>query len=661
MWDSKQRAIINQPADARLLVDAGPGTGKTAVACGRVARLIDCEGLSPSRIWVISFTRVAVQEIQDRIRSYLDHADGCNGVVIATLDSHTWRIHSGYDGSIRLGSYEENISGMLRMIRENEDVQEYLTSVEHLIVDEAQDTVGVRADLLMEIFRRLDPSSGITVFADEAQAIFGWAHRGRNGGASGPVTNLAERIRGGEYPGFTVRRLHTIHRTRSPGLAKILSGVRKQVMAPATDPGARFNTVRAEIIQNAHGRYPVLPLGPDSRAERDCFILHRKNIDAVITSENLGTTPHRMRLGWRYAGYIQPWLGALLGQCPNPKLSREEFDGLWLEAMAGASMNAPAPDEAWEMLLRHGLDVDGRRVDLFRLRGRLADQSPPLEFCRRDIGPAGPMVSTVHASKGREADLVYLNLTPGHWTWNKNIDEETRVLFVGASRARKRLHVIEGGGTAEAAWTARGRIYTSMGGEGWVRVLLRPDSDITPEGVAGTRYFHDASAVKLSQKHLAELTDQITACRAWLDNESGEFYRLVPSTVFPEGSNLKENTLTVLGSPVLMADLHEIKKKVTGRDALVPDYIDQMRMMGVQTIVLPPDSPGLTAIHEPWSTSGFMLAPLLFGYPELQFVSVDRGRRRRETDARFDYPLLDFGPDRPASGHHGHDCENRYY
>src|SRR5690606_32473349 len=74
-WDGEQISIIHAPPDARLLVDAGPGTGKTAVACGRVAHLIDQARLSPSRICIISFTRIAVQEIQARIRRYLRRPD----------------------------------------------------------------------------------------------------------------------------------------------------------------------------------------------------------------------------------------------------------------------------------------------------------------------------------------------------------------------------------------------------------------------------------------------------------------------------------------------------------------------------------------------------------------------------------------------------------
>ena len=64
---------------------------------------------------------------------------------------------------------------MLNLVRQDENVAEYLGSVEHLVVDEAQDIVGIRSDLVVEIVRKLPSSCGVTVFADEAQAIYGFA------------------------------------------------------------------------------------------------------------------------------------------------------------------------------------------------------------------------------------------------------------------------------------------------------------------------------------------------------------------------------------------------------------------------------------------------------------------------------------------------------
>src|ERR1700727_1249402 len=140
-WDSSQENVIQSDRSARLIVEAGPGTGKTAVSCARLAFLIKKEGVNPPRCWMISFTRTAVAEIRARLYSYL--GEDAFAVKVATIDSQAWAIHSGSDSAASLtGSYEQNIEHVTEMIRSDPDVQEYIEGIEHLIVDEAQDFVG---------------------------------------------------------------------------------------------------------------------------------------------------------------------------------------------------------------------------------------------------------------------------------------------------------------------------------------------------------------------------------------------------------------------------------------------------------------------------------------------------------------------------------------
>ena len=59
-WDPKQKTIIECDEDSLCLIEAGPGSGKTAVACARVARLVQEGELEPSRILLTGFTRTTV-------------------------------------------------------------------------------------------------------------------------------------------------------------------------------------------------------------------------------------------------------------------------------------------------------------------------------------------------------------------------------------------------------------------------------------------------------------------------------------------------------------------------------------------------------------------------------------------------------------------------
>src|SRR5690606_36997235 len=50
-FDDAQLSVIQAHVSARLIVNAPPGTGKTAIACARVASLLG-RGVPPHQIWV---------------------------------------------------------------------------------------------------------------------------------------------------------------------------------------------------------------------------------------------------------------------------------------------------------------------------------------------------------------------------------------------------------------------------------------------------------------------------------------------------------------------------------------------------------------------------------------------------------------------------------
>ena len=54
-----------------LLCIAGAGAGKTRVLTERIRRLVQIDGISPSRILAITFTRKAAKEMKDRLERAL--------------------------------------------------------------------------------------------------------------------------------------------------------------------------------------------------------------------------------------------------------------------------------------------------------------------------------------------------------------------------------------------------------------------------------------------------------------------------------------------------------------------------------------------------------------------------------------------------------------
>lgn len=66
--DARRRALLDH--GSTLLVEAGAGTGKTALMAGRVCLLL-ASGLAPREIVAITFTEAASSELRERIERYV--------------------------------------------------------------------------------------------------------------------------------------------------------------------------------------------------------------------------------------------------------------------------------------------------------------------------------------------------------------------------------------------------------------------------------------------------------------------------------------------------------------------------------------------------------------------------------------------------------------
>ena len=622
-WDQSQREVIGAAANDRLLVGAGPGTGKTAVACGRVSQLIDQEGLEPSRIWLISFTRTAVREIRDRIAEYLEDATAAYAVKIATLDSHAWTIHSGFDtSSIFPASYDENIHGMLTLLRTDESVADYVESVEHLVVDEAQDIVGIRAELVIEIIRKLSLSSGVTVFADEAQAIYGFAddREVREGEVGEPP--LPEKIRRWSEGGFRECELTEVHRTESRQLLTIFSDTRRKVLTTTDQTEDKLVVIRNEVIRLAHGKAPSVVAGARA-AQEDMFILYRRRCDVLLATSMLAQQciPHRVRMSGLPV-CLASWIGAALSEHTEADLRQAVFSELWTDRVQDTSLETCDANDAWAHLVR----IAGRTrtvVDMRVLRQRLGRKQPPAELCHAEMGIRGPVVGTIHASKGREADTVHLMLSRAE-ALNIDQDEEARVVFVGATRGRSRLLTGQGYRQFASRVEDSGRAYSLLKRrQPRAQVEIGRDTDFDAAGLSGRNLFASSNEVRASQVRIRCFADESISLVAEIDRAADFVYRLK--------ENEQGKCLAVLSQSV-NRDLFKVAKAVQGKlgggRRRTPNRIRHLHVRGVRTIVLPPDAPEGETLYDPWRSSGIMLAPLVLGYSTAFFPCWGKRRGR---------------------------------
>lgn len=611
-WDPSQQAVILAPATARMLVDAGPGTGKTAVACARIANLIEQGLVEPVNCLIVSFTQTAVHELRGRIGAYLSDPAVASGIRVVTLDAYAWSIRSGFDEAASLtGSYEQGIASALQVILDNPDAAEYLERVEHVIIDEAQDIIGVRADFVCELAKKLDPECGITAFADEAQAIYGFA----DGSATQSLEDdsnkepLPQRLRRTEE--FTGAMLKKVHRTASPVLAEIFTTVRRMVLDQKEEPATRANNVRA-AIERLVGDPNLQARKIDSSTLADAsLVLFRRRAEALQASALLHDVPHRLRLGGLPA-CLAPWIGACFFDVTARRISRGDFNVLWRQRAVGILPDAGSPDVAWNQLSVVA-GIQGGFVDIQSLRRALGRRQPPPELCSPDFGADGPVLGTIHGSKGREADNVLLFL-PTRNDPHTEFDEETRIMFVGATRARRDLRA----GTGFQMWAANlpqsGRAYSYLARNGKQALMteIGRDGDLRATGLVGRNFFSESDAAWAQQRCL-ELGAKPDIATASQLAQMGFSY-----AVAVEG----ERPIAVLSKGV-QDDLRLLAKILSGErkgGLLPPLNIRHVRLTGVRTLVLPPDDPDCERLHQPWASSGFMLAPTIIAYTKIWFL-----------------------------------------
>ena len=600
-WDEGQWNVISASCNDRIIVEAGPGTGKTAVACRRLAYLIEEENLASTNTWMISFTRVAVKEILSRLHSYV--GDESYGIRVATIDSHAWAIHSGHDARATLtGTYEQNIERVIELLETNEDVAEELKQVEHVVIDEAQDIVGVRAEFIETLVNRLSPSCGVTLFVDEAQAIYNFSDESIFKHKKSTTKPLHERIKALRERDFNTAKLTTIHRTSIKDLQSIFSDVREEIVDPKNHhPGIHENTAQRIMDLATENVEDEIDIKIDEFSP-NTLLLYRTRAE-VLQASQFSKRPHKVRMS-EYGPTLPAWLAQCFWDYTDKFLSKDSFFELWMERLSEKVRTVSDAERRWGKLIR----VAGRRdgvVNMEWLTKRLSQKRPPVELAVAEYGLKGPIAGTVHASKGRESENAVVLLPKG--SSFKDIDEEveeTRVLFVGATRAKSCLVVRNAGNTLWAKTLDSGRMFRATKNRSF-QVEIGRDGDILPKGLVGRRALSRENA-NIAQNYLSKRASRVSSFNLEADPSLDWNYRIKTE---------KMGLCLGVMSPEIRYDAWEILKINKQSDVrFPPKTVKRVKCLGSRTIVLSENDSELEELHKPWSESGFLLAPRLVSF-----------------------------------------------
>lgn len=412
--DREQAEVVSIDPSTRQVVVAGPGSGKTHVVSHLVERLVMDEGLDPVRgVLVLSFSNAAVHAVQARMRGR-----DVPPVPVRTIDSLASRVvRDCTDDEVERMSFEDRIRRGTELVLEGE--WDDLEDVDHLVVDEVQDVVGVRADFVLALLRSMRPDAGATLLGDPAQAIYDFQLAAEGGG-----TTSADLLAAVRTDGARNVVLNGQYRASSRD-AKGAVALRQ----PGTDEADPYDVedywndvVHAGSVTDAWG---VLKTRGGTTA-----YLTATNGQALLVAQELRSAGARVAVQRGAQDQsLAAWIGVVMESMPGNSVSKEDFS----RALGVADPTVDA-DVAWRAL-RSVAGARGRELDKVALATRLTGRTtyPPELRAQADTQA---VVSTVHRAKGLEFDHVVLV----DFASQRGLDEDeayrARTRFVAVTRAK---------------------------------------------------------------------------------------------------------------------------------------------------------------------------------------------------------------------------------
>lgn len=176
-WD-----VVRHPFEGHLLVNAGPGAGKTKVLVGRIAHLIREQNIDPSQIVVLAFNRAVVSEIRMRIRDLfqtLGYAAYARRLRVSTFHTLAY-VSLARDGVDLKGQETGDVMADFarRMRSDNRFAETVARDVRCILVDEFQDVTDDIYSVIRGMYRGSGERAGVMVIGDDDQDILRWNRPG---------------------------------------------------------------------------------------------------------------------------------------------------------------------------------------------------------------------------------------------------------------------------------------------------------------------------------------------------------------------------------------------------------------------------------------------------------------------------------------------------
>ncbi len=470
--------VIRSSLDTRILVNAGPGTGKTHTVIEKLKYIVKNEDdVDLEEILVLCFSRSAVKVIRDRLSRAMASGEisyQAKRLNVMTFDSFATFFLSQIEERVDLSiySYDERINRFISKFQKDPEA----LNLQFLIVDEVQDLVGKRAEMVQTLLKNV--KCGFMLLGDECQAIYDYQISNQN---EMNATKLYEWME--NYFGESLSEYELTREWRHQGnLEESFKPLRHSMLCKP------YSTQKEQLVKlfkkfdiPGMGTEEIIFCCDDGKGKR--AILSWANGDAYRQSQELYArddiaVKHTILTGSRRL-ILRKELALILSKFQGNYITREVF----IKAGEDNGIESDALNKIWNAIL-FTMNAEEGEVSLSGLRKiLLSEKRVDDELIAQE--DADVVISTIHKAKGREYDTVVVNKFG-----NIASPEDVKVYYVALTRAKKELIVKSknNSGSRDIKTDVGRFIELSKGSDSKIkRVELGVDGDIDPIGFVSTK------------------------------------------------------------------------------------------------------------------------------------------------------------------------------
>ena len=420
----RQLEIIRDDSSKYIVVSAGPGSGKTKVLVHKLASLLLLEDVKHEQLLMLTFSRAAAMEFKQRLRNLIGNA--ANFIEIKTFHSYCFDL-LGKIGNVK--ESENIVKNAVELLRSGDvDLGKITKTV--LVIDEAQDMDCYEYGLV-EYLMQHNYDMRVIAVGDDDQNIYQFRgsdskylrsfitdHEAKQYSL---IDNYRSSISIVSFANRFVKEISERMKTEDINAVTENTGEVKLIKHSGTNMETAL--IEDMISVNADGTTCILTY-TNKEALLILGILKQKNIPAKLIQAIDGFDLYDI-------AEIRFFLKRLSANNTSPVISSEQWDSA-VEALKGKYHNSACMPVIMNIL--HTFEETSEKkyrtdFEMFLHESKIED------FYRCEQGII--TVSTMHKSKGREFDNVYMLIN----NINMASDEEKRKLYVGMTRAKKLLHI----------------------------------------------------------------------------------------------------------------------------------------------------------------------------------------------------------------------------